>query len=61
MEAPDVRRATEAAEATAASLGLQARDAVVLHNSNRIVRAPDAVRPVARVAPSAHHVGPSSK
>ena len=57
MEAPDVRRATEAAEATAASLGLQARDAVVLYNSNRIVLRLIPCDAVARVAPSAHHVG----
>ena len=57
MEAPDVRRATEAAKATAASLGLQARDAVVLNNSNRIVLRLMPCDAVARVAPSAHHVG----
>lgn len=36
MEAPDVTRAVAAATSVAASLGLPASDAMVLHNSNRV-------------------------
>jgi hypothetical protein len=57
MEAPEVRRAVQAGRSAASALGLQADDAIVVHNSNRI-----AVRLVpgdvlARVAPSAHQAG----
>jgi hypothetical protein len=36
MEASEVRRAVEAGGATAAALGLQVDDVVVIHNSDRI-------------------------
>src|SRR4029077_12629479 len=57
MEAPEVRRAVAAAAVTASALGLDAADAVVLNNSNRIVLRLMPCDAVARVAPSAHHVG----
>jgi Ser/Thr protein kinase RdoA (MazF antagonist) len=57
MEAPEIRRAVEAAMATSSALGLQADDAVLLNNSNRIVLRLMPCDVVARVAPSAHHAG----
>lgn len=53
MEAPEVRRAVQAAVATSSALGLDAADAVVLNNSNRIVLRLIPCDVVARVAPSA--------
>jgi len=57
MEAPEVRRAVQAAMAASSALGLDAADAVVLNNSNRIVLRLLPSDVVARVAPSAHHDG----
>jgi hypothetical protein len=54
MEDPDVRRAVEAAAATASALGLRVGDAVVLSNSDRIVLRLMPCDVLARVAPSAH-------
>jgi Ser/Thr protein kinase RdoA (MazF antagonist) len=53
MEAPEVRRAVQAAVSTSSALGLDAADAVVLNNSNRIVLRLIPCDVVARVAPSA--------
>ena len=57
MEAPEVRRAVQAAMAASSALGLDAADAVVLSNSDRIVLRLLPSDVVARVAPSAHHDG----
>jgi Ser/Thr protein kinase RdoA (MazF antagonist) len=57
MEAPEVRRAVAAAVAASAALGLQADDAEVLNNSDRIVLRLLPCGVVARVGPSAHHAG----
>jgi hypothetical protein len=57
MEAPEVRRAVEAAAATASALGLHTDDAAVLNNSDRIVLRLLPCDVVARVGPSAHHDG----
>src|SRR5256885_5893098 len=54
MEAPEVRRAVQAAVATSSALGLDAADAVVLNHSNRIVLRLIPCDVAARVAPSAH-------
>jgi phosphotransferase family enzyme len=54
MEAADVRRAVQAARAAASALGLQADDAVVIHNSDRIALRLLPSDVLARVAPSAH-------
>jgi hypothetical protein len=54
MEASDVRRAVEAGRSTASALGLQADDAVVIHNSDRIALRLIPCDVLARVAPSAH-------
>jgi hypothetical protein len=54
MEAPNVRRAVEAAGATASVLGLQVDDVVVIHNSDRIALRLIPCEVLARVAPSAH-------
>src|SRR5215472_18745412 len=37
MESAEVRRAVEAGRSTASALGLRVDDAVVVHNSNRVV------------------------
>jgi hypothetical protein len=57
MEAPDVRRATEAAATTASALGLHVDDAVVIHNSDRIAVRLVPCDVLARVAPPAHRAG----
>jgi hypothetical protein len=54
MEASEVRRAVEAAGATASEWGLQVDDAVVIHNSDRIALRLLPCDVLARVAPSAH-------
>jgi phosphotransferase family enzyme len=54
MEAPEVRRAVEAAEATASALGLHVGDVVVIHNSDRVALRLIPCDVLARVAPSAH-------
>jgi hypothetical protein len=54
MEASNVRRAVEAAGATASVLGLQVDDVVVIHNSDRIALHLIPCDVLARVAPSAH-------
>lgn len=54
MEASESRRAVEAGRATACALGLQADDAVVLHDSDRIALRLIPCDVLARVAPSAH-------
>lgn len=57
MEAPDLRRAVEAATATVSALGLQADDTVVITNSDRIVARLLPCDVLARVAPLAHRAG----
>ncbi|MER6947450.1 phosphotransferase [Nonomuraea sp. NPDC000554] len=57
MEASEVRRAVEAAGATASALGLQVDDAVVIHNSDRIALRLVPCDVLVRVAPSAHRAG----
>lgn len=52
MEPSDVRRAVEAAAATASALGLSVGDAVVVHNSDRIAVRLLPCDVLARVAPS---------
>ncbi|MBO0814688.1 MAG: aminoglycoside phosphotransferase family protein [Actinobacteria bacterium] len=54
MEAPEVRRAVEAAGATASALGLQVDDVAVIHNSDRIAVRLIPCDVLARVAPPAH-------
>ncbi|MGN6362161.1 MAG: aminoglycoside phosphotransferase family protein [Thermomicrobiales bacterium] len=57
MEASEVRRAVEAGGATAAALGLQVDDVVVIHNSDRVALRLIPCEVLARVAPSAHQAG----
>jgi hypothetical protein len=57
VEAPEVRRAAQAGEATASALGLQVNDVVVIHNSDRIAVRLIPCDVLARVAPSAHRTG----
>ena len=57
MEPPEVRRAIEAGQATAAALGLPADDAVVIHNSDRVVLRLIPCDVLVRVAPAAHQAG----
>lgn len=57
MEAPEVRRAVAAATSIAASLGLRADDAVVLHNSNKLAVRLLPCDVLARVAPAGYGVG----
>lgn len=52
MEPAELRRAVEAGRVTAAELGLQAEDAVVIHNSDRVVLRLVPCDVLARVAPS---------
>ncbi|PKW16542.1 phosphotransferase family protein [Saccharopolyspora spinosa] len=54
MEASETCRAVEAGKATASALGLQADDAVVINNSDRIVLRLLPCDVLARVAPPAH-------
>ncbi len=57
MEPAEVRRAVDAAGATASALGLQAGDAVVVHNSDRIAVRLTPCDVLARVAPLSLHDG----
>jgi aminoglycoside phosphotransferase (APT) family kinase protein len=54
MQASDVSRAVAAARSITLSLGLQADDAVVLHNSNKLAVRLSPCEVLARVAPQAH-------
>lgn len=54
MEPSELRRAVEAARATASELGLQVDDAVVIHNSDRVALRLVPCDVLARVAPSGH-------
>jgi hypothetical protein len=54
MEALELRRAVEAGRATAARLGLRVDDAVVVHNSDRLVLRLVPCQVLVRVAPRAH-------
>lgn len=54
MQAHAAQRATQAAMSSAASLGLAAYDAVVLHNSNKLTLRLKPCDVLARVAPAAH-------
>lgn len=54
MEPSELRRAVEAGRATAAELGLQVDDAIVLHNSDRLALRMVPCDVLARVAPSGH-------
>jgi hypothetical protein len=56
MDAPDLRRAVDAAVATAAALDLSVDDTVVLHNSNKLTVRLLPCDVLARVAPVAHQV-----
>jgi aminoglycoside phosphotransferase (APT) family kinase protein len=56
MQASEVRRARAAALSTAASLGLAADDAIVLHDSNKLTLRLLPCDALARVAPVAHQV-----
>jgi Phosphotransferase enzyme family len=57
MEPSEVRRAVDAARATASALGLQVGDAVVLHNSDRIAVRMSPCDVLARVARLSWQVG----
>lgn len=57
MEPLELRRAVEAGRATAAELGLQVDDVVVISNSDRVVLRLVPCDVVARVAPSGHLAG----
>ena len=57
MEASEVRRAVAAAGATASALGLEVRDAVVVHNSDRIAVRLIPCDVLARVAPFSWQMG----
>ncbi|WP_446460537.1 aminoglycoside phosphotransferase family protein [Streptomyces sp. BRA346] len=57
MEASELRRAVEAGRAAVSALGLQADDAVVMNNSDRIVVRLLPCEVIARVSPSAHRDG----
>jgi len=54
MQAHEARRATHAAISSALSLGLAARDAAVLHNSNKLTLRLRPCDVLARVAPALH-------
>lgn len=54
MEPSELRRAMAAGRATASALGLQADDAVVVHNSDRVALRLLPCDVLARVAPSGH-------
>ncbi|MEU7471023.1 aminoglycoside phosphotransferase family protein [Streptomyces sp. NPDC044984] len=54
MEPSELRRAVEAARATASELGLQVDDVVVIHNSDRVALRLVPCDVLARVAPSGH-------
>ncbi len=57
MEPSHVRRAVEAARATACELSLHVNDAVVMHNSDRIVVRLIPCNVLARIAPQAREDG----
>ena len=57
MEPSELRRAVEAGRATASELGLQADDAIVIHNSDRVALRLVPCDVLARVAPSGHLAG----
>lgn len=57
MESSEVRRAVDAATATATALGLQVDDAVVVHNSDRIAVRLIPCDVLARIAPAAWQDG----
>ncbi|WP_031487497.1 phosphotransferase [Streptomyces bicolor] len=57
MEPWELRRAVEAGRATAAELGLQVDDVVVINNSDRVVLRLVPCDVLARVAPSGHLAG----
>jgi Phosphotransferase enzyme family len=57
MEPSEVRRAVDAAGATASALGLQVSDAIVVHNSDRIAVRLIPCDVLARVAPSPWQAG----
>jgi hypothetical protein len=57
MEAPDLRRAVEAARATACALRLRVDDVAVISNSDRVALRLVPCDVLARVAPSAHQAG----
>ncbi|BFO21868.1 hypothetical protein SHKM778_82560 [Streptomyces sp. KM77-8] len=54
MEPPELRRAVEAARATAEELGLDTDDVTVIHNSDRVVLRLLPCDVLARVAPPGH-------
>ncbi|MEU6812526.1 phosphotransferase [Streptomyces sp. NPDC046831] len=54
MESSQLRRAVEAGRAAASKLGLQADDAIVIHNSDRVALRLLPCDVLARVAPSGH-------
>src|SRR3954452_18399084 len=56
MEIPEVTRAIAAATSIAASLGLPANDAIVLHNSNKLALRLTPCGVLARVAPVGQEV-----
>ena len=56
MQASDVQRAVAAAISTAAALGLESTNAIVLQNSNRVALRLLPCDVLARVAPVAHQV-----
>jgi len=56
MQAPEVQRAVAAAMSIASSLDLAAGDAIVLHDSNKLIVRLLPCDVVARVAPAAHQV-----
>jgi hypothetical protein len=58
MQASDVSRAVAAAKSTASALGLTADDAIVLHDSNRLVLRLMPCDVVARVAPKGYWTSP---
>ena len=57
MEPSELRRAVEAGRATAAELGLQVDDVVVINNSDRVAMRLVPCDVLARVAPSGHLAG----
>ena len=57
MEPSEVQRAIEAGRSAASTLGLRVEDAVVVHNSNRIVLRLTPCDVLARVAPLSHQTG----
>lgn len=57
MEASEVRRAIQAAAATASTLGLEVNDVVVVNDSDRMALRLEPCGVLARVAPLAHIVG----